>query len=57
MVFNGDCEVQWQAEGNSVLVNVEVGNRFESERVKKIGDALALLFNSIGRAHGRNIRV
>jgi predicted RNA-binding protein YlqC (UPF0109 family) len=56
-IFNGDFKLKWNNEVSSDLVEIEVGSGFEPERVENVADNLKLIFNAIGRAHNRNVRI
>lgn len=56
-VFNRDFLIMFHDEGSTLMVNIEVGNGFEPERIARVSEKLKLVFNAIGRAHNRNIRI
>jgi ribosome recycling factor len=56
-VFNSDYKLDWSDQSSTILVNITVGNGFESERVERVAHKLQLIFNSIAKAHGRNLRL
>lgn len=57
LLFNNDFKMRWASEGGSNLVEVTVGAGFEPERVEGSAENLRLIYNAIGRAHDRNIRI
>lgn len=56
-VFTKDYTLQWSDQKTAILINIEVGNGFESERVSRIAEKLKVLFHAAARMHGRNIRI
>lgn len=57
VLFNGSANMDWDEQRATDLVEIEVASGFDSAQLEKLSEKLNLVFNAIGRAHGRVIRV
>jgi len=56
-IFNGDFKMVWRPDGASDLVEIELGSGFDQDRTERVSESLKVIFNAVGRAHNRVIKI